>query len=451
MKRIILFCFIGFFAFGCAGANIKEASAYIEKLNLQTEQNYTLNKQWWLAFNDSGLNALIELALANNADLAKAGINIKTALYQANLAGKDLFPAFEAGLGAQAERELKNGGASQQFLGNLSVNYEIDLFRKIGNKKESETWEYEAAVSDMEAVKLSLINNVIDVYFNIAYLNNASKAAQNNIDNYEKILEIAQAKHQSGKAEIVDVLQARQSLLSAQNTLLDLNSQTENCFRLLLNLLNLKPENKPEINFPDILDIMPLAVNLDAPLSVIAGRPDIMAAQQRLQSAFVNVKARQKGWYPQISLNGALSSSGTKADGAFSFPLLFGAVSVTMPFLDWVNVKNNIKISKAQYETARLNFESSVNTALTELAYFYAAYLNNKQTACNSLKKYVADAEITLYYKARYENGQNDMLDLLIVTYTENESKLALLADKYKVLKAQALIFKALGGDCKPM
>ena len=54
-------------------------------------------------------------------------------------------------------------------------------------------------------------------------------------------------------------------------------------------------------------------MNLNVPVSVIANRPDVKGYQYRLSSAFKNAKATEKGWFPEVTLGGSLTSSGTKS------------------------------------------------------------------------------------------------------------------------------------------
>ena len=45
---------------------------------------YQTEGNWWQSFGDSGLNALVEQALANNVDLKQAAVSVNKALYQAD-------------------------------------------------------------------------------------------------------------------------------------------------------------------------------------------------------------------------------------------------------------------------------------------------------------------------------------------------------------------------------
>ncbi|MDE3967744.1 hypothetical protein NUQ41_04500, partial [Glaesserella parasuis] len=59
-------------------------------------KQYQINEQWWLGYNDTQLNRLVETALGNNINLAKTAISVNKALYNANLVGANLVPTFTA-------------------------------------------------------------------------------------------------------------------------------------------------------------------------------------------------------------------------------------------------------------------------------------------------------------------------------------------------------------------
>ena len=66
----------------------------------ETAERYDINGDWWQVYQSPQLNALVNQALANNADLRQAAINVNKALYQANILGANLVPAFNGSLGA---------------------------------------------------------------------------------------------------------------------------------------------------------------------------------------------------------------------------------------------------------------------------------------------------------------------------------------------------------------
>ena len=169
-----------------------------------------------------------------------------------------------------------------------------------------------------------------------------------------------------------------------------------------------------------MLEQQNLGVNMGVPLSVLAKRPDLQASQYRLEKSFKNLEAENKNWYPSISLNGALGSSSNKARTTFDFPFVLGSVSIDLPFLDWNRVKNNIKISEADYQLALVDFHDTLNQAVNEVGYYYTAYAKALNSYDNTEQNYLNAIEITKYYQTRYNSGKIEFKDYLEAIHKQN-------------------------------
>ena len=411
------------------------------------QEKYKANAEWWMAYNNVELNQLVETALANNPDYLKAAIAINQELYRLNLTNADLFPTLSGGLSASSQRQIDtHDNFADNFSGELGLSYEVDLYGKIRDLNDAQALEYQATILDKETAKLALINSVVDLYFNLEYLSNTIDVTQSNIKMYEDIKNIAEAKYKTGKADNVEFLEAKQSLLSEQNRLIELETQFKEMESSLKNILNTRQEEALNLKFGDILDQKTLGVNLDVPLSVLANRPDLLASQYRLEKSFKTLEAENKNWYPSVSLRTALSSSSNKARSTFDVPFVMGSVSVDLPFLDWTRVKNNIKISEADYQIAFIDFNDTLNQAVNEVGYYYFAYEKSTQSFDNINENYQNSTEITQYYKERYNNGKIEFRDYLQALYSENSLRKSLIQQKYQIIKYENYIYKAMAG-----
>ena len=66
----------------------------------------------------------------------------------------------------------------------------------------------------------------------------------------------------------------------------------------LRNLLNLRPSENMAAD-PAQFRLLPVkGVNLDVPITVLANRPDLRAAEYRLQASQQSVNAQKRSWYP---------------------------------------------------------------------------------------------------------------------------------------------------------
>ncbi|WP_439234364.1 toxin/drug exporter TdeA [Lonepinella koalarum] len=413
----------------------------------QITQQYNIKENWWTLYNDVQLNHVVEQALLNNKDLAKAAISVNSALYQANLLGADLVPAFNGSTSSSASRRTDtHDNSTISHEGSLGVSYTLDLWRRLADAADAGEWTYKATQQDLEATRLSLINSVVVTYYQLAYLNDAISATNDTISYYGQINNIMQNRFAQGVADRANIDQAQQSVLTARNNLIAYQTQRKTAEQTLRNLLNLKPDQALNITFPHILDVKTAGVNLNVPVSTIANRPDVKGNLFRLSSAFKDAKAVQKSWFPSINLGGSISSSASTVGNSLSNPVAAGTLAISLPFLDWNHVKWNVKISEAAYESARVNYEQGITTALNEIDTNYFAYTQSQQNFENLNKKYDYDQRITQYYQNRYNAGVSELREWLAAANTEKSSQVAILNAKYAVIQNENAIYSAMGG-----
>lgn len=433
---------------GCA-ATTKSVPSLESELNYTQEvrEKFQADLDWWKAYNNDELNYLTSFALKNNPDMLKTAVKIQKQLANLNLSESDLFPTLTGSLGASSQKKLNDGKKSTQtFSGELALNYEIDLYGKIADARDAQEFELNATVADAESARLSVVNSVVDLYFNLLYLRDTIELTQKNIDTYSSLLDIASARFNTGKADKLEITQARQSLIAEQTALLNAQTQYKEMEQSLRNVLNLKPSDGFVLGKASILKQPLLTPHLSVPVSVLANRPDLTAAQYRLKKAFKIVKVSEKGWYPTISLNGAIGSSSDRAKSTFDFPYLLGGVSVNLPFLDWNSVKNNVKIAKTDYDIALIDFKDALAQALNEVAYYSFAYGKTEHIYANVEKTVENNRQITAYYRTRHQAGKASFKDVLQAVADENAAQKNLLAQKYQLIKYENLLFKAMAG-----
>lgn len=410
-----------------------------------TEQ-YQINPNWWTQYQDAQLNRLIDTALANNLDLAKAAVSVNRALYNANLLGADLVPSFNGSVSGGVQKNTESGISTRTYGSSLSLSYTVDLWRRLADTTSAAEWEHSATEADLEAVKLTLINQVIDSYYQIAYLKQAIGIVQSNIKTYQQIATLTQNQVNQGMTLQLDADQSRQAVLSAENQRISYQSQLQSVESTLRNLLNLQPQQDLGLSAVNLKNLKLQPVNLNIPLSTIANRPDLKAYQYRLTSAFKDLNAMEKSWYPSITLGASLATSGGSVGNMFDTPLAGGTIGINLPFLDWNRVKWNVKLSEASYENAKLNFQQGITTALNEIDNNYKAYQLAQKSYQNLNQKYRYDRNISNTYRLQYNAGIASMKDWLAALTTEQTSELNILQAKYDLLRYENAIYQSMAG-----
>jgi len=426
----------------------------------QTYQNYqditkqfSVDEQWWHGYNEPQLNELVEQAIKNNLDLAKSAIAVNRALYNANLVGANLVPTFSGSGSSSASKGVGSsnntnsvGTSTVTNTASFNLSYTIDLWRRLADSVSAAEWEHKATQEDLKAARLSLINSVVATYYQIAYYKDAIAVTNRTIKNYEQISNILNNKLKVGAIDPLAVEQAQQATLSARNSVVGLETSLKTAEKTMRNLLNLQPNQPLPSRYPNILNVKLQGVDTNVPVSAIANRPDVVARLSRLQSAFKTLTATEKSWFPTLTLGGAISGSARSASNIGNNPIANGMFSFDLPFLDWNRVKNNVKISEADYTTARINYEQTITAALNEIDSYYYTY-NQARSSLGLLEQtYEKNRKISTYYQNRYNQGVAEFRDWISAMNTELSSQISVLNQKYMILTNENLVYQAMAG-----
>ena len=442
MKYIFL-AFLAFFMTACATKAINYDPKYIKR---------DYNATWQYNFNIAELDSLIAEALKNNEDLETASLNLYQAMLRANIALSDLAPTPSASTRASSNRDIKAGGASaRSFTADVSLSWELDIFGRIYDAYESAKFEAIASLLNLEDVRESLVNSVISAYFNILYLNEQKANLLVNYENMLKLHEIVKIKESLGREEPLALSQSAENLLSLQNSLNNADKDLNASFESLKNLTRTQflPSAKiSEISLPkaDLGTIS--AENNDGELNIswlsrLSSRPDVNMALAQLNAGFYDYKASQKDFLPRINLGGSLSSSSDKISDAYTFNLLSGNVSISLPFLNFYKLRQNLKISEAEFNKLRLNYEKTLANAINEALRFASDYELDSSSLLNSENIITEREKILAIYEQKYSLGRAELKDLLSAQNDLLSAKNSLANMKYQVLRDLIGFYKA--------
>lgn len=445
MKTTPLLCAALLLVSGCATRDYQIPPQGILSEN-QIQENFTIDREWWKQYHDPSLNKLVDMALERNIDLARSTITVNKALYQARQFGADLVPTFSGSGDASSRTALDSGTATRSFNASFGLAYELDLWGRLRDSTSAQVWEYHATEQDREATKLALINSLVNTWYSMAYTSRALELSRESLGYYERLLRIMQEKFQSGQTDGLDPAQTEQSLLAQKTTVLTLEEDLRAEKQTLRDLLNLRPEEEPDLPLPDLLAVKVPTVDLNVPVAALGARPDVNAAEFRLLSSFRNQSAARADLFPSLSIGGTLGAAASSGSDLFQSSFINGLISLNLPFLDWNRVKWNVKIAEAEFEDAKLSFQRSITTALNEVYRYYSSLDNAEQQFENIRKKYDTDLRVEAYRKARYEQGADELKDWLEALKALNDSRLSVLERKYGVISASNAIWQAMGG-----
>ncbi|ALV24774.1 TolC-like outer membrane efflux protein [Campylobacter iguaniorum] len=430
MKNILVIL-LGFLFAGCAA----------KSLNYEVKEVSFYEPVWYIDFNQSTLNSLVKTALKNNEDVNVAALNLRQALLKAGVAKDDLFPTAQAGAKATTQRDIstsndwKNG-----FSSNFSLSYELDIFGKILDNYDARLWDAKTSELDLQNLKLTIVNSVVDTYFNILYVNDVVRNLELNLENLKSLDELVRLKYELGKEEILSVRQSKQNILNVQNQLLSQKRAQESNYEILKNL------TRSEI----LLDKFSLEavqttdIGLEIKFEELGKRPDINAAISKLNSSFYDYKISEKNLYPSVSLGASLSDSASKFSDSFGFNILGGNLNINLPFLDYSRLKKQINISELEFRKNVLGYEKALSNAANEVIKYVGFYDIDKKRYLNFEQIKEHNQKIVEIYENKYDFGRVELKDLLEAKNALISAQNSLLNQKYLLLNDELNYYKSI-------
>lgn len=442
MKKMLFFS-LAILLCGCASKSMVDNYKVVE---FKEDNNTIFNNDWYKGYNKNDLNFIVSTALKNNYDLKTAGINLSLALARAGVISADLLPSFSLSFDGNFKRDIsKSDEFSENYGGNLSIKYELDLFGKIRDSLSAKEWLAKASKYDLYSTKLSIINSSVDAYFKILYLKDCIKLIDENLKNYNDLLKIQNAKFSLGKAEKLSLDEVRNSLLSLENTKKSYEIELQQSYKLLKQILALTPFDRLNITTNSLFDVKFQGVNLQVPFYALYARPDLKSKIASINSAYFDYKVSYKSFFPSVSIGSSLSSNSNNSDDGFKLNIFGTNIGLSLPFLDFYRLNKNLNVSKLSFEKEAIAYEKALNEALNEVSFYYKNYILDKKMLLNLENSLKNDSEIAKIYYTKYSFGKSELKDYLEAKNREINSKLDLIKQRYKVFSDEIGIYKALG------
>lgn len=413
-----------------------------------------LADQWWTLFKDPQLNNLVNKVLAQNTDLAVAGISLQQARIQARQAQSQQGVRIgDAGLTTRRSFDLEDGDSSSGFGVNYpGLSYELDLFGKLANQTEAARWEALASEEDLQATAQSLIGTTAQLYWQLAYLNERYSVVQQNLATAQKTYDLVRVQYRAGAVSGLGLTQAEQAIQSQQATLSQIAQQRVETRTGLAVLLHMpvqqlaiqEPSRLPNIQLPSI--------QADLPASLLSRRPDLRATELRLRKALANKDANKASYYPSISLTGALSTgvgvgANTSLTDALKNPVATLGAGLTLPFLQWNDMKRDLQVNELEYEKAIIQYRQTIYEAFADVE----NALSNRTELTKQVALQQRNVELTerteRLTEVRYRNGAVALKNLLDAQETTRNARLSLVQTRQNQYNAYVTLMQALGGS----
>lgn len=403
-----------------------------------------ISPEWWKEFQDPTLNSLVERAIAGNFDIKVLASRIRVAQAQIGEARAGALPTLEAGAGASFEKSTGQKFTKQFNLG-TQVNWDIDIWDKVEKGAQAQTAEYRATEADWRAGYLTLVSDVATTYFQILQFDEQIAQQRKTLEKNRQIQSTFEAMLQNGLIPQTRVLQQRAEINRLSNDLIELDRLRKIAGNALSTLLGV-PAGEfilPTGQLQQKVQLPPVPAGL--PSDLLKRRPDIVASEYRVLSAYDLLGQAKLAQLPSISLTGR---GGTASFGLGSLLKSFtlGILpSINFPIFD-PGVKARIKTSEAQGQVAEQEYRRTVMGAFEEVENALVNLDSHKKQRTELQQQVDSLNVVATQVQAQLKEGLVSQLELFETERSLLGAQLALLANHQQLLSDTVTLYKALGG-----
>lgn len=446
--------------FSCTSPVLHRQAARVEApadFPMQSESQ-PVTDSWWHDFQSDELNQLVAESLANSPTLAIAVARVQQAQALAVMAGASRKPQVNGSFSGSRRKQNfiglpipgSEGGVlsttTSTWNTSLQVSWELDLWGRLRDQQYAAMHDYEATEYDFQAVRLSLIGQVVKTYFTLLESQRQLSLAESTVASYRRDHEQIANRYRLGLRSSLDLRLSQANLALAQAAWEARQIQRNQIARTLQVLLGhypnglitttqqMPPTSKP---LPHVL-----------PAQLVSRRPDLAAADRRLESGSLRLDAANKARFPQFSLAAATGTTSQDLDHAFDpdFGVWNLLANLMQPFYQGGRIKASMYLAAAQLDQADAQFRDLLIRAFEEIE----ASLDRQRGTAARIKYLTAAAQQSVAAQElaedRYRKGLANYGVVLEAQRRALQSQSDLIAARRELIHHRVDLYLAFGG-----
>ena len=495
---------IALLAAGCASIDKEMLDAQLPEPPAEWTADETAVRaptgDWVAAFDDSTLRGLISEALLRNNSVLVAAANLDQARAGSKIARSALFPSLNtsfnssrnaivtdptsaaqaggssalSGLRAQDLEDqfgvdfdgdgkldgldLDGDGIAEQDLPNrrlyinnytlgAQISWEADLWGRLRDESKAAHRDATAAYADLAGAQLSIAASVAQSWFGLIEARQQRELAERDVVARESNLRVTERRYERGVATSLDVRLSRSALGTSRSNLAFRQRLEQEASRRLEVLLGRYPA--AELQAAEELPSLPRLTGAGAPGDILERRPDLVAAEARMEAAGLRARAAAKQMLPQITLTSQLNTSGPVLADLIDPERLAGNIAggLFQPVFQGGRLRANSKRARAAAEAALYSYAQTVLSAYEEAENALAAesLLATQEDALRLAFEEAAAAEDLT--ERRYTSGAATIFNLLDAQTRRISAESQYIQAQQQRVSNRVLLYLAIGGD----
>ena len=400
---------------------------------------------WQEIFRDPKLQVLIEEGLANNVDMQAAILRVEEAKVMLTSARLSFLPS----INFAPQGSLTTMGDSdwgKAYSTPLAASWEVDLFGKLLNASRSQKTAYLQSQYSQQAVRSQIICGIANLYYTLLMLDRQVEITTETVAIYKENVRAMEAMKIAGMTTEAAVTQIRAAYHQVQASLIDLQRQVRETENSLSVLLAKAPQHIDRGTLDE--QVMPEELLTGVPLQLLENRPDVKIAEMNLASAYYTTNQARAAFYPGINITataGWTNGSGVQISnpGQFMFQAL---ASLAQPIFNNGKLVANLKVSKAEEEIAKMNYQQTILEAGQEVSDALHLYDATNKKLIHDKSQVEELEKAVVYTKDLFQSGDATYLEILTSQQNLLSAQLTEVSDNIQRIQAVISLYSAVGG-----
>ncbi len=409
---------------------------------------------WWQQYGDAELDALEQRLAANSPDLAAALARYQQSTAVARQLNASLFPSVAANGSVQHNHEaldtpLQHLSSPLDYDTNvvgLQAFYELDLWGKIRNTVAAGNAQAAASAADLASARLSLQAQLADDYMVLRQLDQQIALLSDTVTAYAQAVDLTRQRFDSGITSGLDVARAQNQVDETRSQVLQTQAQRALIEHAIAALVG---EDASRFSIAPRQAALTLPhVPAGLPSTLLQRRPDVAAAQRRMQAANAGIGVARAAYFPDVTLNAAVGYESDQTRGWISAPNTFWSLgpNAALTLFDAGRRKAQVAQARAQFDEAAADYRGVAVSAFQQVE-DNLTLIERYHDADAYERSAVAAAQQALDYSlTRYRAGAINYLDVVVSQTAALQSQIEALSITTQQLRASVQLIRALGG-----
>jgi NodT family efflux transporter outer membrane factor (OMF) lipoprotein len=367
----------------------------------------------------------------------------------AKIAGSPLWPQVDGSFSI-TDTELVDGRdpfvVEDTFYGaSLIAGYEVDLWGRIRSGRSAALADLRSSGEDVDTVAITVSSEIAGTWYELLEQREQLRILADQAEVNRTVLDLLELRFNQGLTAAAEVLQQRQQLAATEGEVPLVKSRLSVLNHELAVLLGQSPT--AVISAADsVLPDLPPFPDTGLPADLLLRRPDVRAAQLRLEAADYRVSEAIADRFPRLSISIGAQDSETEFSSLFDDWIKNLAANLTAPIVDGGRRRAEVERTRAVASERLHDFEKAVLRALKEVE---DAIVREQRQAefVVSLGEQAAIARQTVEFtRDRYLNGDTDYLPVLIALRTLQSLERQELEARRQLITFRISLYRALAG-----